>query len=385
LIPAIDRPFSTQTWTDWSGATRQEIFYSVLRETPQTLNLYSIVTATVTECQKWNDIKVAEVSSGIDGWLYRGDKDRARYDVGDTVLCRVKKIDYSKFLLDYTTAELTDKEIADLVKPQRCLLVKETDFVQYSKLGKIEIVPETSRVSNPKTRRIIKHENYAEISHAMAVARLAHAHVGELIIRPSTSHSGMYLGMIKCKPLSESKDPSREDWIKIFRFTEGPSAKTTTAGGRGKLVFRIADSIDEFEEFDQMKALYVERYMRFLQELRSHARFRPESVEQVRNLAQAKIMANRAIDGSSGGSVVYFIAIDDRTRESAGNAVLIWGSSDKVHEDTIEINNKGFKYWTKGPYPSITSLVNWWKQGGYRERQNLIEEWKTAHSGKPLN
>jgi hypothetical protein len=120
--------------------------------------------------------------------------------------------------------------------------------------------------------------------------------------------------------------------------------------------------------------------MRFFEEIRSNPKFHDKSVEQVANLTRVRLMTNRTIDGSAGGSVVYFLAMDDRNRESYGNAVLIWGSADKIYEDPIEINNRGFKYWSKGPFPRLSDLINWWKQGGYRDRQYLIEDWKSSHA-----
>jgi hypothetical protein len=81
-------------------------------------------------------------------------------------------------------------------------------------------------------------------------------------------------------------------------------------------------------------------------------------------------------------SVAYAIVMDNR-RECAGNALLLWaGDKTKVHEDVIEITHRGFRWWSKGPYPSVNALLNWWKQGGHRERPKRIQEWQEEQNKK---
>ena len=248
------------------------------------------------------------------------------------------------------------------------MVSEPADFAALENLGKID------QTLKPivKSRRIIKHDSYFEIPHAAAVERLAQAPIGEVIFRPSTSQPGQYLGMIKFMGTADSKDPSKEDWIKIFRFTEGPSAKTAN-----KTVFKLLEANEEYEEFDQIKVLYVDKYLRHLNELRAHPKFRPEHIDQVKNTIIAKIRA-----GQSAGAVVYNLVMDPR-RELAGNAVLLWAADPtRVHEDVVEVTHRGFKWWGKGPYSSLNQLLTWWKQGGYNSRPQQMREWQKLRAAQ---
>jgi hypothetical protein len=368
LFQEISEPYSASSLTyPWRSPTRVDLFYAFLKESRIELHPFSVVNCSVTESSR-SGTKVTELATGISNWLTTKDN-RTWFYAGDSVRCRVKDFDYGKLTFGFTTEGLSEKELADTIKHHKYLLVKPSDFAVYDSLGKIQAVSEMDASRTLlKTRRIIKHENYFEIPHAAAVERLADAPIGEVIFRPSLSNPGQYMGLIKCKGLSESRDPSKEDWIKIFRFIEGPSAKSRVP----KTVFKLVETGEEFEEFDQMKVAYVDKYLRNLHELRNHPKFRPESNEQVVNLVKAKTMAQR-------GTVAYALTLDER-REFAGNALLLWAvSHDRVYQDPIEISNKGFKWWTKGPYAPINALLNWWKQGGYKERHTLMDEWVATH------
>ena len=125
-----------------------------------------------------------------------------------------------------------------------------------------------------------------------------------------------------------------------------------------------------------MKVVYVDKYMRYLSELRSHPKYRPEHVDQVRNMLLAKMRTGAQ------STVAYSVVMDPR-REFAGNALLLWAADgSKVHEDVIEITHRGFRWWTKGPYPSLNSLLTWWKQGGFRERPQKSQEWVDEQNKK---
>jgi hypothetical protein len=238
-------------------------------------------------------------------------------------------------------------------------------------LGKIEVVAK----SVVKSRRIIKHESFFEISHGAAVEKLLDMPLGEVIFRPSTSQPGIYFGLIKIA--QPSGDPTKEDWIKVVRFSEGPSARSGKTGS--KTVFKILDAgADEFEEFDQMKVVFVDKYMRFLSDIKAHPKFRPEHPDQVRNMLLAKMRTGTQ------SAVAYSLVMDHR-RECAGNALLLWaGDRYKVHDDIIEITHRGFKWWSRGPFPSVNSLLTWWKQGGYRERAQRMKEWQDEQAKKSI-
>ena len=371
IIPQLAAPFADALRYDWKPPSRQRVFYACIRESEAELNKWSAVTCTATEVSGNSWIKATEVSSGLEGWVTKGKDDWARYSVGDSILCRITDIDFMKFGLTFSTEPISDEEVAKLVKWAPWLVVRDSDIAHLTRLGRVEVAPDfdASRTL-VKSRRIIKHESYFEISHAAAVERLAQAPIGDVIFRPSASHPGQYLAMIKIMGTADSRDPSKEDWIKVFRFTEAPSSRTQSGKGPVKTIFRLVDGNEEFDEFDQMKVLYVDKYLRYLHELRTHPKFKPESIDQVRNTIIAKFRMN-----PNSQAVTYFFAMDDR-RELAGNGVLVWAASgEKAYQDPIEVTNKGFKWWTKGPYPSLNHLLNWWKQGGYKERAALMDEW----------
>ena len=375
ILPQLHTPFASTRTYEWKQATRQQVFYACIAEAESDFNKWTIVNCTVANDSTRTWVNLTELTTGLQGELTKGYQDRSQYWGGDSVRCRISGIDFGKFTLAFSTEPISDSEMVWFWKGQKFFVSRPSDFENLRfGLGKVEPVAshDVSR-TQLKTRRIIKHDSYLEISHSAAVARLAEAAIGEVIFRPSSSHPGQYLGMIKIKPLTDSVDPGKEDWIKIVRFTESPS---TRIHGKAEAVFRMLDTNEEFEEFDQMKVLYVQRYLRNLHELMAHPKFRPETIDRVTNLVKAKSMASQK------GEVVYWFVLDTR-REFAGNAILLWAaSSDKVHQDPIEISNRGFKWWTKGPYPTLTALLNWWKMGGYKERPALIEEWKSVYMKK---
>jgi hypothetical protein len=108
--------------------------------------------------------------------------------------------------------------------------------------------------------------------------------------------------------------------------------------------------------------------------LKQHPKFFSSTVNQVGNTMKAKSMTD------FDSHVLYAFALDDR-KENAGNAVLIWANKGRVHEDVIEITNRGYKFWASPPHSSINGLINWWKRDGHKERQHWIEEWRRVHQG----
>ena len=360
----LEQPFGDSITYEWTGISKQRLFYACMKESEFELNKWTVVTCTVAEVGSKDWIKLTESNTNMEGWIQKSRSQyNTRFNVGDTVRCRISEVDYSKFSMSFTFDPLSDRDMQALTKWHSFLVSLDSDSEYLSNLGKVE----ASAKPVVKARRIIKHESYFEIPHRAAVERLAQAPIGDVVFRPSASQPGQYFGMIKFMGTAESRDASKEDWIKVFRFTEGPSSRQAS-----KTVFKLIDhQSEEFEEFDQMKVLFVDKYLRNLAELRSNPKFRPEHIDQVKNMIIAKIKT-----GTSHGSVVYSLVMDPR-RECAGNALLLWASEpQKIHEDVIEITNRGFKWWTKGPYPSLNALLNWWKQGGYKERHALIEDWR---------
>ena len=374
VIPQLTAPFDLKDLvrSDWRGPTKFRLFFAMVKENPFDLNKWTVTTCTVTEQSSGKWIKVTDTASGLEGWLTKGYNDSARYYEGDSLTCRVTDIDMIKLGLTFSTEPITEGDMRSFTKYSFYSVWQRSDFSNLENLGKVEIVQR----SVVKSRRIIKHESFFEIPHGAAVEKLLDLPVGEVVFRPSNSQPGVYFGLIKIG--TPSSDPSREDWIKVVRFTEGPSSRSTSGKSSAKTVFKLMDfgGADEFEEFDQMKVVYVDKYMRYLSELRSHPKFRPEHLDQVRNMLLAKMRT------AAQSSVAYSVVMDPR-REFAGNALLLWAADgNKVHEDVVEITHRGFRWWTKGPYPSLNALLTWWKQGGYKERPLRSKEWVDEQSKK---
>ena len=362
IVPQLEKPFhAIDGMTDWRAPTQQRLFYATIRESESELNKFTVSVCNVVEDKEgWYKLSDGTLEGPLKSANW------TKLYIGDSVRARVSEIDFAKSSVTFTTDPLSESDQARFLKWSPFMVPEDADFAAFASLGKVTQIQKQV----VKSRRIIKHESFFEIPHAAAVERLAQAPIGDVVFRPSSSQPGQYLGMIKFMGTADSKDPSKEDWIKTFRFMEGPSAKTAN-----KTVFKLLDSSEEFEEFDQIKVLYVDKYLRYLAELRAHAKFRPEHIEQVTNMIKAKMRT-----GQSGGAVVYFLVMDTR-RELAGNAVLLWASdASGVHEDVIEITNRGFKWWGKGPYPSLNQLLNWWKQGGYNQRNMLRDEWRNQRT-----
>jgi hypothetical protein len=325
---------------------------------------------------RWGSLKFVDLS--IDGSLKRSAG--VVWAPNDRVMARIVALEPSRQQAILSIDAPAAGEIRELGKLSPDTVVLRSDSAVYSTLGReagfIGMGKGSSSGAGPlRVRRVIRHENYfGELDHGMALVKLKDAQIGEVLFRPSKTKSNLLIAMVKIK---EPLDVIRQDWLKVFQFFEEPSARNPN-----KMVYKLktgadAGKTEEFEELDQIKAVLIERYLRYLADFKQHSRFRPETLEQVRNLVNAEFMTDAK------GHVAYHFALDERP-EFAGHGVLLWcAQGTKVKEEPVTITHRGFRLWNRGPFATLNQLITWWKTEGFSKRSVFLAEWQASLSRLP--
>ncbi|KAF4717490.1 hypothetical protein FOZ62_006729, partial [Perkinsus olseni] len=316
-------------------------------------------------------VKVRLLQNRCDGFFFKWDKRnneienaKGTWNQGDLLTARVTHIKPDVFKVDVTVEDITDYEQREIIDQDPRLVAKSEDFRELRGLGKVVVTQKQGldAAASIRGRRIIRHDNYKEISHSAAMAYLESPSIpiGEVLFRPSTSHQGHYICMIKIK----QGNRANSDWVKQFVFQEAKSKFTQQAAqqntlGNAKMVYKLPGEPEEFDELDQIKAMIVEPYMKYLTDFTNFEKYQGGNVEQVKNLVVATKLS------STSKHVAYFLTLDER-KPMGGAAVLLWaGKRDQsgkyaVIEEPVHITHRGFKLWNAGPFKSVNRLIQWY-------------------------
>ncbi|KAF4759182.1 hypothetical protein FOZ63_024295, partial [Perkinsus olseni] len=122
---------------------------------------------------------------------------KGTWNQGDLLTARVTHIKPDVFKVDVTVEDITDYEQREIIDRDPRLVAKSEDFRELRGLGKVVVTQKQGldATASIRGRRIIRHDNYKEISHSAAMAYLESPSIpiGEVLFRPSTSHQGHYI------------------------------------------------------------------------------------------------------------------------------------------------------------------------------------------------
>ncbi|KAF4753001.1 hypothetical protein FOZ63_030342, partial [Perkinsus olseni] len=371
----------------WEPPTAQAVFEACTGETSQSLGKNTVVQCEVIDGSFNDKVKVRLLQNRCDGFFFKWDKRnneienaKGTWNQGDLLTARVTHIKPDVFKVDVTVEDITDYEQREIIDQDPRLVAKSEDFRELRGLGKVVATQKQGldAAASIRGRRIIRHDNYKEISHSAAMAYLESPSIpiGEVLFRPSTSHQGHYICMIKIK----QGNRANSDWVKQFVFQEAKSKFTQQAAqqntlGNAKMVYKLPGEPEEFDELDQIKAMIVEPYMKYLTDFTNFEKYQGGNVEQVKNLVVATKLS------STSKHVAYFLTLDER-KPMGGAAVLLWaGKRDQsgkyaVIEEPVHITHRGFKLWNAGPFKSVNRLIQWWKQEGFFNRKQYVKEYR---------
>ena len=344
----------------WKPLSHDQIFLEsrgMLLEFPNEL---AMLTARVVKEDPRGPI-VRLIDWGVEATVV-GLSSSSRFREGEMLLVRIRSCDFERLTFQVSIDAPSIQEVKQQARKIPFSVFARQDLDCFQHLGKIQD-RSAAKFSKPRARRVIRHDSFFEIDHSTAVLKLRELPVGEVIFRPSKSSPGTLVAMVKISEANSSRDPKSLDWIRSFTFAE----ETSRASGAARNVYRASNDKEEFEELDQIKAVFIERYLRFLHEFTTHSKYRPESLEQVRNLLKVVYRTD--------GSVVYHFALEERPA-LIGNGVLLWAHHGKVSEDPVQITSKGFKLWNRGPFGSLHQLIAWWKAEGFQKRVELMRDFQ---------
>ena len=360
LLSALRRPFadSRQPWQPADSKYQSQITAPLQSE----FGLY--MCRVSSDDGHWAHVKIVDAGNA-DGTIRKSGATSNKWKEGDRVIARFTSLDSSRGRVNLSIEPPSPDEVRHYLRKFPHAFFIRQDLDCFKSLGLVKSDQINTGISRaPKTRRVIRNSNYFEIDHQTALQKLAPANVGDVIFRPSSSSEGTIICMVKIKEIVSDK--GEQDWVKTFQFL----VETGRVGGSSKVTYRLRFEKDEFDELDQIKAVFIERYLRHFNEFRFHSRFRSETVEQIRNLVNAIYITDPK------GHVAYHFAVDYRP-EFTGNGLLLWcNQAGKVREDPIQIGHKGFKIWNKGPFATLNQLISWWKSEGFNKRSVFLREWQ---------
>ena len=373
LIPALQDPYGDKR-PSWKELSDENVFQLTTGVRSDLLSpLTPRLCRVVKDDGKWASVRVVDLN--VNGSI-RKPPSSERWSEGDKVLARVVSVDFPRLSVNLSIESPSNSEIdAVLRQSVYCFtLVKDRHIGDLGKIRQEVVHSEASRRA-PRSRRVIRHDNYADLDYSAALVKLKDCPVGDVLFRPSQSRQGVLIGMIKIRDPADLIEGQRLDWVKCFTLIEEMSARLSSTGA-ARIIYRLEGEKDEFEELDQIKAVFVERYLRYMNDFKNHPRFRSERLEKVRNLVNAIFLTDAK------RHVAYHLALDERP-EFSGEGLLLWCSeSGKVKEEPVQITHKGFKLWNRGVFASVNQMLAWWKSEGFSKRMQYLAEWQDAHYKK---
>lgn len=247
----------------YSRPTSEEAFIMVTGETRQTLSEGFIIPAMVVAVR--GKIANCVLDSGLDGMIYVDNASDERVmnigdvlQVGQTINCKVLRIDREKFMVDLSckasdTKPMSDYELRKLPEDQYYDRVEETKEKEQHR---------ASRRKQARSKRVIKHPLFRPFNHVEAEDYLASRQRGDLVIRPS-SHGYDHIA------ITWKVD---ED---VYQHVDVVEVKSKTDPN---MPARLKIGNQTFEDLDELIVTYVEAVARKVDELMAHPKYLPGGI-----------------------------------------------------------------------------------------------------------
>ncbi|KAI6657054.1 Transcription elongation factor SPT6 [Oopsacas minuta] len=253
--------------------------------------------------------------------------------IGMTITCRILSVNYQKFSL-----ELSCKS-SDLQDVENRFVNLKDKFYDYKK-EKDDTECEKSSSKNDLNhyiKRIIVHPKFKNLSYEESLPLLENLLVGDCLIRPSSrGYNRLTLSLKIDDNIYQHIDIVEKD--KTHTYSIGKSLWINN---------------EEYEDLDEILAMYVNRISNFLKELRTHKCFRPPSTNELSTL-ETLLTQEKRINPSR---IPYFIS---PSVNFPGKFILAYTPKLKALTDYISLNPQGLKFRNK-IFDSLSQMLKWFK------------------------
>ncbi|KAL0092952.1 SH2 domain-containing protein [Phycomyces blakesleeanus] len=323
----------------YSRPSMEETFIMVTGETKQVLSEGFIVPATITSVR--GKIANCVLGSGLEGMIYvdNASDDRVMNigDVlqpGETINCKVLRIDREKFLVDLSAKASDTKPNSDF--PLR----KLPDDKYYDRVAEAMATDKrkANRRKQAKSTRVINHPLFRPFNHRQAEVYLQDRQRGDLVIRPS----------------SRGYDHIAVTWKVdegIYQHVDVLELKQSNEYGSGSKL-QIEDTV--FEDLDELIVTYVEAVARKVEELMAHSKYQAGGIEALEERLAATTRANPKMSAYGfclSEKAGYF---DLGFKFNANSPMMRW---------VIKVLPDGYRL-RDTAHPSVDDLIN-----GFKRRQ----------------
>jgi transcription elongation factor SPT6 len=257
--------------------TTEETFIMVTGETRQTLSEGFIIPAMVVAVR--GKIANCVLDSGLEGMIYVDNASDDRImnvgdvlQVGQTINCKVLRIDRDKFMVDLSckasdTKPASDYNLRKLPEDPNYDRVEETKEHEQHR---------ASRRKQARSTRVIKHPLFRPFNHMEAEEYLSTRQRGDLVIRPS-SHGFDHIA------ITWKVD---EDVYQHVDVVEVKNKNDMNVPARLKI------GNQTFEDLDELIVTYVEAVARKVEEIMAHPKYHPGGTRALNEHLTALTQAN---------------------------------------------------------------------------------------------
>ncbi|KAI8366759.1 SH2 domain-containing protein [Radiomyces spectabilis] len=256
--------------------TIDEAFVFVTGETRQALAEGYIVPAQIMSLR--GKIANCVLDSGIEGMIFveNASDDRIMnvgdvLQVGQTVNCKVLRIDREKFVVDLSCKASDTKPNSDLELRK----VPDDKYYDYNQEARDKERQRANRRKQARNNRMIKHPLFRSFNHREAEEYLANRQRGDLVIRPS----------------SRGLDHIAITWKVdegVFQHVDVLELKSNGYNAPSRL--KIGDLV--FEDLDELIVTYIEAIARKVEELMSHPKYRVGGLDALQEYLASLTKAN---------------------------------------------------------------------------------------------
>ena len=253
--------------------------------------------------------------------------------VGMTITCRILNINYQRFSLDLSCKS------SDLHDSENKFRIPKDKFYDYNREkdnSKDQILSCKDKV-NFYVKRVLVHPKFRNISYTESLPLLATFNIGDCLIRPSSRGNNRLT-------LSWKIDEN------IFQHIDIVEKNKPHTYSIGKSLWI---NNEEYEDLDEILAMYIGRMSVYLKEIRAHKYFRSPSNDDV--LSLETLLSNDKRSNPS--RIPYFIS---PSVDIPGKFVLAYTPKTKTLYDYISLNPRGLKFRGK-LYDSFSQLLKWFK------------------------
>lgn len=257
--------------------TTEETFIMVTGETRQTLSEGFIIPSMVVAVR--GKIANCVLDSGLEGMIYVDNASDDRImnvsdvlQVGQTINCKVLRIDRDKFMVDLSCKASDTKPGSDY----NLRKLPEDPYYDRVEETKEREQHRASRRKQARSTRVIKHPLFRPFNHMEAEEYLSTRQRGDLVIRPS-SHGFDHIA------ITWKVD---EDVYQHVDVVEIKNKNDMNAPAR----LKIGDQT--FEDLDELIVTYVEAVARKVEEIMAHPKYHPGGTRALNEHLTALTQAN---------------------------------------------------------------------------------------------